>query len=202
MLIALFEGGGGEKIILDGYWQSERYFIENMRRIVRDLMIKERKLYDCDPLAGRIRSEEHSVFLHIRSYREVPGRGDGSAALPVSYFQNALAFIRGHLNRKVAVFVFSDDVDWALSQLHFPPELNPVFVNHTGDDSEGNTLRDFHLMRLCKHGIVANSSFSWWAGWLGEQDALLRGERPIRVRVNMRCMNDDYWPYRWVEVNC
>ena len=67
-------------------------------------------------------------------------------------------------------------------------------------DTGGGYLRDFMLMRLCRHGVVADSSFSWWAGWLGEQDRLARGESALRLHVDRRVMNDDYWPDRWVAV--
>ena len=47
---------------------------------------------------------------------------------------------------------------------------------------------------MCRHGIVADSSFSWWAGWLGEQERVLRGDRALRLHVNKIVMSADFWP--------
>jgi hypothetical protein len=45
---------------------------------------------------------------------------------------------------------------------------SPAFyVSHNqGADS----YEDMRLMSSCKHNIVANSSFSWWAAWLNNND--------------------------------
>ena len=52
--------------------------------------------------------------------------------------------------------VFSDDIDWCKKQ--------PIFKDC--EFSEGTELEDLNLMASCKHNIIANSSFSWWAGYL------------------------------------
>ena len=60
-------------------------------------------------------------------------------------------------------FVFSDDPAWCRG----------IF---TAGDTEvlGHSdpfapLVDLHLMSLARHHIIANSSYSWWAAWLGEK---------------------------------
>ena len=65
-------------------------------------------------------------------------------------------------NRKVtALFVFSDNMEWAQKNL----KLNyPVtYVTHNGEERD---YEDLCLMSQCKHHIIANSAFSWWGAWL------------------------------------
>jgi hypothetical protein len=189
-----------DELTLEGYWQSERYFSDHAKQIVKDLTFKDTSWLEGDPVAQAIQNSQNSTFLHVRSYKEVPGCADGHAALPVEYYLKALKAIENRINEEVKVFVFSDDLDWAREKLLPYIGANAVFVDPIRESNVNNTHRDFQLMRLCLHGIVANSSFSWWAGWLGEQDWLAKGEKPVRLRVNQRCMNDDYWPDRWVTI--
>jgi Glycosyl transferase family 11. len=188
-------------VCLDGYWQSEKYFCNNKTQIMRDLIVSNEQPFVGMTISSQINRAHCPVFMHIRSYKEVTGREDGSAALSVTYFRNALEKMKNMVGI-FQLFVFSDDVQWAMSRLHVPDGINTIYAEPSGKGQDFDTLRDFWLMRKCKHGIVANSSFSWWAGWLGEQDWLAKGETPIRMRVDKRCMNDDYWPDRWVAIPC
>lgn len=187
------------RLILNGYWQSEKYFEEIRPQLAKDLTLKNSEAYASDPVANQIRVAENSVFLHLRSYKDVPGKQDGSLALPISYFHNALAQMKS-LVGIFNLFVFSDDVQWTKSRLLIPEGISVCYIESSGKKERFDTLRDFYLMRLCKHGIIANSSFSWWAGWLGEQDWLLKGHNPIRMRADVACFNKNYWPDRWMTI--
>lgn len=190
------------ELTLEGYWQSERYFSDNAKQIAKDLTFKDVKWMEADLIAQAIRQSPNSTFLHIRSYKEVPGCSDGRASLPVGYYVSALKELKSRVDGDLKVFVFSDDLNWAREKLIHYIDASAVFVEPIRDGSVNDTYRDFQLMRLCLHAIVANSSFSWWAGWLGEQDWLVKGKMPIRIRANRHCLNDDYWPNRWLPVPC
>ena len=64
--------------------------------------------------------------------------------------------------------MFSDDINWCknhLSQLWEGKKV--VYVDwNKGKES----FRDMQLMSLCKHNIIANSSFSWWGAWLNQNE--------------------------------
>ena len=63
------------------------------------------------------------------------------------------------------LFVFSDDIAWAKCELSAFDSITFVEHNRTEEDYE-----DLRLMSLCRHAIIANSSFSWWGAWLKAND--------------------------------
>lgn len=184
-------------LTLDGYWQSEKYFYDVREQILADFTLRDVSWLKDDAVANQIAAVENSVFLHVRSYKEVPGKEGGECALRMAdYYQNALARLQGEIGGGT-VFVFSDDIEWTKAKFIRRWCEDFSKFEFCVSDGESSQLRDFTLMRMCKHGIVADSSFSWWAGWLGEQERIMKGEMPIRLRVNRRVMNDDFWPERW-----
>jgi hypothetical protein len=60
-------------------------------------------------------------------------------------------------------FVFSDDYEWAKDNLVF--DAPTIFVKPSPDGLE---CHDLYAMSLCKHNVIANSSFSWWGAWLNQ----------------------------------
>ncbi len=62
----------------------------------------------------------------------------------------------------LSFFVFSDDISWTKENLIIE---NALYINNKSIPHE-----DIYLMSLCKHNIIANSSFSWWGAWLNKND--------------------------------
>ena len=62
----------------------------------------------------------------------------------------------------IALFVFSDDIEWCKENISFP--YKTIFVK--GDEEKVEL--DMWLMSFCDHNIISNSSFSWWGAWLNE----------------------------------
>jgi len=139
---------------MHGYWQSENYFniiSDRLRTAFSFRTIEHLTLPD---------PAEINVSLHVR-------RGDYlsansvHASCDVGYYKRALAKLDLPIE-KTAVYVFSDDPNWArvaISELH--PNLR-IMEGHKGVDS----YKDMYLMSLCDHHIIANSSYSWWGAWL------------------------------------
>ncbi|OOQ58068.1 alpha-1,2-fucosyltransferase [Mucilaginibacter pedocola] len=148
-------------VYLDGYFQSEKYFVS-----VRDTLLREFSFPRLDKsnffIANKMEAADNSVSVHIRRGDYLlPAISGVHGVLPLSYYRTALGILKNR-HQNLSLFIFSDDIDWA--QQHLDTfGLNTVFVegNH-GDES----WKDMALMSACKHHIIANSSFSWWGAWL------------------------------------
>lgn len=77
----------------------------------------------------------------------------------LEYYKKAIEIIRNNI-AEPAFFIFSNDIDWCRNNL--PLESATYITGNNG----GNSYKDMHLMSLCKHNIIANSSFSWCGAWL------------------------------------
>ncbi|TAE89582.1 MAG: alpha-1,2-fucosyltransferase [Verrucomicrobia bacterium] len=79
----------------------------------------------------------------------------------LSYYQKSMQEMRDRVPG-ARFYVFSDDPDWckaAFSQSDVQVVGSDVVVQ--------NPLHDLFLMSMASHHIIANSSYSWWAAWLG-----------------------------------
>lgn len=146
---------------LIGYWQSDLYFRESKDNIRSDFQFKT-------PLEGRALDWAEriqavpSVSLHIRrgDYITNPTAAAYHGICSLNYYKEAISRIAQQINQP-EFFVFSDDLAWARSNLKSQHQMHFVDCN-----SGANSYRDMQLMSLCRHHIIANSSFSWWGAWL------------------------------------
>jgi hypothetical protein len=129
---------------LYGYFQSEKYFIDQKDIILKYLTPK----HNFDRLSN-------SVSLHVRRGDYLQPHLSGCyLALDLEYYNKALDTIGGAVDK---VFVFSDDIGWC--EKHF---VGPRYIFIKGNPAHV----DMKMMSCCTHNIIANSSFSWWGAWL------------------------------------
>ena len=150
----------GNHLYLKGYRQSVHYF-ENIKDLVRQqFVIQSHLINHLEEKAHELQSVD-SVAVHIR-------RGDYSdkkvtayhGVLPLNYYQSAFEY----MNEKVKnprFLIFTDDVKWVTENMTLP-----VFAEFVSGSITKNHYEDFYLMSKCKHHVIANSSFSWWAAWM------------------------------------
>lgn len=149
---------------LEGYWQSESYFQDAAPALRQAL---EPAVSPAPPPAGLASAgaADAAVSLHIRrrwSPNGAPaGPGDRYVTLTVDYYRAALSLVQRE-RPGCRVVVFGDDPDWARATLNLPADTVWAPPDRPAVD-------DLLLMARCRHHIIANSSFSWWGAWLGEQ---------------------------------
>lgn len=148
---------------LDGYWQSEKYFIDITRIIQNEFTIKNQP-DDINTIMLELIDSKNAVSLHIRrgEYVSNPETRQIHGVINLDYYMSAIDFIYQN-NKDAHIFVFSDDIPWARENLK--TSLPVDFMDHNAADKDCEDLR---LMSHCKHHIIANSSFSWWGAWLAK----------------------------------
>lgn len=149
--------------ILIGYFESEKYF-DN----IRDMLLEE-----FTPLKPKIEANKelyeaiektNSVCVTIRRGDFVTDentRKNHYICTP-EYFYEAIEKVK-EIIENPRFFVFSDDVEWVKENMKFPPDT----LYESGKDPVWEKLR---LMYSCKHFIISNSTFSWWAQYLSRNN--------------------------------
>lgn len=136
----------GENVFLSGFWQSWKYF-EHCKEEVKEVF----KL-------PHVEGYEDYVSIHVRRGDYVQHSGSFPPITMEYILKSISSLSMSHSNLSKLIF-FSDDIGWCKNE--FGSAINFEF-------SEGRTeLEDLSLMASCGHHIIANSTFSWWAAYLG-----------------------------------
>ena len=153
----------GPDVLLDGYWQSERYFDRSAEVVREEFQLRMSPTGEDLKVARQIQSCE-SVSVHVRrgDYASNPATTSYHGLCTADYYRAATERI-AQRRASPTFFVFSDEPDWARDNLRLPGET--IVVGH---NDAGRNFEDLRLMSLCQDNIVANSSFSWWGAWLNE----------------------------------
>lgn len=146
---------------LVGYWQSEKYFQSYASLISNDFTFAV-PLKDKNEEAAQEIAQVDAVSLHVRrgDYISNSKTNATHGVCSLEYYMAAIRYISQKVENPY-YFVFSDDIAWARENLKIQTPCQYV-----GHNLGASSFNDMHLMSLCKHHIIANSSFSWWGAWL------------------------------------
>ena len=154
--------------IVSGPFECARYPEEIRDKLLAEFTPRREPSPGCQEMLKRIQ-DCNSVCISVRrgNYLLYPMLDVCSP----DYFERAALEMTSRTENPV-FFVFSDDVKWARENLRLP---GPVFYE-SGEDPVWDKLR---LMYSCRHFIIANSTFSWWAQFLGRaEDKIVIGPDP------------------------
>jgi hypothetical protein len=181
-------------VIMDGYWQSERYFADVTDLVREEFTFKQPAMGRNAEMAAEI-AGCNAVSLHVR-------RGDYATdsvvmathgVCPLDYYYRAVDYVVERVSNPV-FFVFSDDPDWVREHLELRGSVE--VVDHNGSDACSEDLR---LMSRCAHHIIANSTFSWWGARLNSSPGKIV-VAPSRWFADDSLNTSDLLPASWVKL--
>ena len=154
-----------DNIYFTGCWENEKYFADIADIIREEFTLKNPLSSSARYWKEKILSAECSVSLHFRhgDFVNNPSIRFMSifAVVSLDYYYECIKILKQQY-KNLKLFVFSNNLQWVKE--NFRAGVPTEFV-------EGEDLHDFeelHLMSLCKHNIIANSTFSWWGAWLNQ----------------------------------
>lgn len=151
-----------KNIYLNGFWQTEKYFADIANVIKQDFEFKHLLSGSTLDLANKIESV-NSVCVNVRraDFVNNPIASKHHGAIGTDWYAEAIKIIKTKVSNP-EIFVFSDEVEWCEQNLKF--DLPTTYVTHEHKGPKFNFYLD--LMTRCKHFVIPNSTFGWWAAWL------------------------------------
>jgi len=147
-------------VYLDGYFQNENYFKAIRKQLLNDFSFPQPSDSNKN-IEYEIKTADNTVGVHIRRGDYIkPHINNYHGLLPLSYYQQATKEIEKRIVNP-RYFIFSDDPDWCKTAFTFLGDTYQIVSRPIT-----NSWEDMYLMSLCKHNIIANSSYSWWGAWL------------------------------------
>lgn len=178
--------------ILDGFWQSERYF-----KPITGLLQQELSLKAASPALRKASSilSDSTVAVHVRrgDYVTNPAAASFHGICSQDYYLAAVAVIRQRYANS-QFLVFSDDPEWCQAHLDFGQPFR--LATELGLNGSAEELV---LISCCAHQVIANSSFSWWGAWLNPSPHKLV-IAPRRWFTDPAVTTNDLVPETWVRL--
>lgn len=182
-----------DDIYLEGYWQTERYFhavadqvraVYDTDRLIdwlrreglwdgkgRDFTEKNQGGRDRIGTGGKTAEQylkeinnECSVSVHVRrgDYLTPENQALFGGICTDAYYIEGIRRMR-EIHPQCRFYLFCNDKDWESGATWKEDNVERVTLSGNQRDVD---YAEFVLMSRCKHHILANSSFSWWASYL------------------------------------
>lgn len=158
-----FKNSNVKNKIFYGTFESAKYF-DDYKAVIKQeftpkygIIEKNREIYD-----AILNSESVCITIRRGDFVNVESIRKNLYICTPEYFEYAIEEIKKKV-KNPRFFVFSDDIEWCKKNMKFPKNT----MYESGNDPVWEKLR---LMYSCKHFILSNSTFSWWAQYLSDND--------------------------------
>lgn len=175
---------------IKGFFISEKYYSE-VYDLVRDSLVFPTIKEEHNVKYAKEIEECISVSIHVRRGDYLSDLyKDTFVVLGKEYYEKAVKYIEDNIgsscgndsNLNIKYFIFSDDIEFVKKEFDWLPN-KVIITGNTGSLS----YRDMQLMSLCRHNIIANSTFSQWGALLNKNE----GHITVYPKVYMKdCDNE------------
>ena len=174
-----------------GYYQNENYFKSIRNILIHDFELpplKEEDEYNI-ALLSEIQNSGNSVFIHVRREDYVTL----GYSVSMEYYRKAVQYIKEHVENPVFYVFCAEDPDYIKNEFDLGCDFKLIGEKNKTRESFYENMR---LMEACKHGIVANSSYSWWAAWLNcNEDKIIIAPSPWLAQYSDTICDD------WIKID-
>lgn len=172
---------------LEGYFEIPSFFkdyLEELRNIfvINSISLHNKEFYE-------IITQKLSICISVRrgDFITVKRHEAIYNVCDKNYFQRAIGIMKNKLGKDIALIFFSDDIEWCKNEFG---NYDNVFFE-SGNDSVYEKLK---LMSSCRHFIISNSTFSWWAQALSnKEDKIVIAPKTWRKDKFDNSLNDPKW---------
>jgi hypothetical protein len=189
-------------VLIYGYFQSEKYFKDQFEMICRLIGLEKLKQSVLDTLSLNKDDLNNTISMHFRlgDYKKL---ADFHPIATPKYYENAL----NHFNNKFpetnfSILYFCEDADINDVQITIK-NLENIFPNYKFTRGT-NTLSDWQqmlYMSLCRHNIIANSSFSWWGAYFNANANKIVCYPSVWFGQTANIDTRDLCPSEWIKMN-
>ena len=175
----------------DGPWVNYRYFDKYRSLIQKEFTFRHiyendriQQLQNCNSVAVHVRRGDHvTVSQKARKIYNCD-------LCDVEYYKRAMAIMAEKVSNPVFYF-FSDDHSYIES--NFKEIRNKRYIRSKRD------YFDLQLMSLCKHAIIANSTFSFWGAYLNRnENKVIVAPKYYEIRYGKRVEME--YPKEWISI--
>lgn len=180
-----------------GFYQNIDTVDIGIEYIKKEIRFPEWESKDFNDIKDKIISDDNSVSIHMRMDNHVKEPECYDIICSDAYFKKSIETIREYLP-DAFFYVFSNDIDNARRRL---ADVDNTYFVELKEPHYG--IEDMELMSLCRHNIISNSTFSWWAAVLNsnfEKKVIIPDVFDVRMDFIKREDVNLYYP-EWIRIS-
>lgn len=188
-----------DNVILDGYFQSYKYFEKYENDIFKMINLHEQKKIIREKYKKYNFNNLISMHFRIGDYKKIQNYHN---IISIDYYINSLKIIYSKIQKKKDILCFYEETDEDIIKQNIDilkekfENVNFILIDTTILDYE-----QILLMSLVEHNIIANSTFSWWGAYFNtNKDKIVTYPSTWFGPENQNKITTDLFPRNWIKI--